>query len=287
MDDNRTGIARGDGTDAMARCHRQRDGRDGVRGARFSGGTAGARRQAGIRSGQHHVGGEFGRTLPVGLDLPCTEDPELFFAESPEDVETAKAMCRGCEARLACLTGALRAQGALGCLGWRAADPRRDRAAQAPSRASSQDRSRPRRTGPRSQRRSRGEHEPRDRVPHTMHTTEMSAMSTEMVVRERTRSRRKKPNNCDMHAGCGRCAGPAGSSSGPSAGWSPHGAGPRSSAAPWKPPATERGPGPSLAPGPVRARPSRWWPVRPGLATIVVQPPSRGGDEGYFEAMNR
>src|ERR1700748_232485 len=45
--------------------------------------------------------------LPVGLDLPCPEDPELFFAESPEDVETAKAMCRGCEARLACLTGAL------------------------------------------------------------------------------------------------------------------------------------------------------------------------------------
>ena len=45
--------------------------------------------------------------LPVGVDLPCTEYPELFFAESPEDVETAKAMCRGCEARLACLTGAL------------------------------------------------------------------------------------------------------------------------------------------------------------------------------------
>ena len=45
--------------------------------------------------------------LPVGLDLPCTQDPELFFAESPEDVETAKAMCRGCRARLACLTGAL------------------------------------------------------------------------------------------------------------------------------------------------------------------------------------
>ena len=45
--------------------------------------------------------------VPVGLDLPCTEDPELFFAESPEDVETAKAMCRECRARLACLTGAL------------------------------------------------------------------------------------------------------------------------------------------------------------------------------------
>ena len=41
------------------------------------------------------------------LDLPCTEDPELFFAESPQDVEQAKAMCRGCQARLACLAGAL------------------------------------------------------------------------------------------------------------------------------------------------------------------------------------
>ena len=45
--------------------------------------------------------------LPVGLDLPCTEDPELFFAESPSDVEEAKAMCLGCRARLACLAGAL------------------------------------------------------------------------------------------------------------------------------------------------------------------------------------
>ncbi len=41
------------------------------------------------------------------LVLPCTEDPELFFAESPQDVEQAKAMCRGCRARLACLAGAL------------------------------------------------------------------------------------------------------------------------------------------------------------------------------------
>ena len=45
--------------------------------------------------------------LPVGLDLPCTEDPELFFAESPQDVEQAKAMCLDCRARIACLTGAL------------------------------------------------------------------------------------------------------------------------------------------------------------------------------------
>jgi WhiB family redox-sensing transcriptional regulator len=38
--------------------------------------------------------------------LPCTEDPDLFFAESPADVETAKALCRGCAVRLACLSGA-------------------------------------------------------------------------------------------------------------------------------------------------------------------------------------
>ena len=45
--------------------------------------------------------------LPVGQDLPCLRDPELFFAESPQDVEQAKALCRGCRARIACLAGAL------------------------------------------------------------------------------------------------------------------------------------------------------------------------------------
>jgi WhiB family transcriptional regulator, redox-sensing transcriptional regulator len=42
-----------------------------------------------------------------GYVLPCTEDPDLFFAESPQDVECAKEMCRDCPARLACLAGAL------------------------------------------------------------------------------------------------------------------------------------------------------------------------------------
>jgi len=45
--------------------------------------------------------------VPGGLDLPCTEDPELFFAESPDDVEQAKALCQGCRARISCLEGAL------------------------------------------------------------------------------------------------------------------------------------------------------------------------------------
>ncbi len=44
---------------------------------------------------------------PAGLDLPCTDDPELFFAEAPADVEAAKALCQGCRIRGACLSGAL------------------------------------------------------------------------------------------------------------------------------------------------------------------------------------
>lgn len=40
--------------------------------------------------------------------LPCRrENPELFFAESPADVETAKALCLGCPVRAECLAGAL------------------------------------------------------------------------------------------------------------------------------------------------------------------------------------
>jgi len=45
--------------------------------------------------------------VPSGLDLPCGDDPELFFAESPQDVETAKSLCLDCPARIACLAGAL------------------------------------------------------------------------------------------------------------------------------------------------------------------------------------
>jgi WhiB family redox-sensing transcriptional regulator len=50
---------------------------------------------------------ESGGLQLTGLNLPCTEDPELFFAESPQDVESAKALCRSCAVRPACLSGAL------------------------------------------------------------------------------------------------------------------------------------------------------------------------------------
>jgi WhiB family transcriptional regulator, redox-sensing transcriptional regulator len=40
--------------------------------------------------------------------LPCrSNDPELFFAESPADVELAKSLCQPCPVRMECLAGAL------------------------------------------------------------------------------------------------------------------------------------------------------------------------------------
>ena len=41
-------------------------------------------------------------------ELPCrSNDPELFFAESPADVELAKALCRTCPVMAECLAGAI------------------------------------------------------------------------------------------------------------------------------------------------------------------------------------
>lgn len=40
--------------------------------------------------------------------LPCrVNDPELWFAESPSDVEFAKLLCQDCPVRALCLDGAL------------------------------------------------------------------------------------------------------------------------------------------------------------------------------------
>ncbi len=49
--------------------------------------------------------------------LPCrVNNPELWFAESPVDVEAAKALCQECPVRALCLDGALerRERGASG-----------------------------------------------------------------------------------------------------------------------------------------------------------------------------
>ena len=44
----------------------------------------------------------------AGLGLPCrVEDPELWFSESPAELELAKSYCLDCPVRAACLSGAL------------------------------------------------------------------------------------------------------------------------------------------------------------------------------------
>ncbi|MFF4404234.1 WhiB family transcriptional regulator [Streptomyces sp. NPDC002536] len=43
----------------------------------------------------------------LGGSVPCRSyDPEVFFAESPADVEYAKSLCQTCPLREACLAGA-------------------------------------------------------------------------------------------------------------------------------------------------------------------------------------
>ena len=43
----------------------------------------------------------------LGVPVPCRAyDPEVFFAESPADVEYAKSLCRSCPLVEACLAGA-------------------------------------------------------------------------------------------------------------------------------------------------------------------------------------
>jgi WhiB family transcriptional regulator, redox-sensing transcriptional regulator len=43
----------------------------------------------------------------ISASLPCQANPDLWFAESPTDLELAKAFCAACPARGPCLTGAL------------------------------------------------------------------------------------------------------------------------------------------------------------------------------------
>lgn len=41
------------------------------------------------------------------VDIPCRMEPDLFFAESPAEVEEAKAICGACPIREQCLADAL------------------------------------------------------------------------------------------------------------------------------------------------------------------------------------
>ena len=46
--------------------------------------------------------------VELGVDLPCRKfDPDLWFADSPAELELAKSMCGECPLRLECLAGAV------------------------------------------------------------------------------------------------------------------------------------------------------------------------------------
>lgn len=47
-------------------------------------------------------------TVETGVDLPCrTYEADLWFADSPADLEAAKTLCGDCPLRVECLAGAL------------------------------------------------------------------------------------------------------------------------------------------------------------------------------------
>ena len=197
-------------------------------------GTLAARQEPDVRQVFDQVGmvavAGSATALPSGLDLPCTEDPELFFAESPEDVETAKAMCRGCEARLACLTGALERREPWGVWGgellMRGAIVPRKRPRGRPRKEKTAARSPPTTRWPDStghaafKRPRGGQGAARPCAAHNAYT---QRSGQQCVLRCWRASEcapiSKKPNNCDLRAGCARSAGPAGSSPAPNAGW--------------------------------------------------------------------
>ncbi len=55
----------------------------------------------------HGTGARVRRRGAAVLELPCRREPDLFFAENPEDLRRAKALCQDCPVRTACLAGAL------------------------------------------------------------------------------------------------------------------------------------------------------------------------------------
>ena len=47
-------------------------------------------------------------SVEMGVDLPCRRfDPDLWFADSPAELELAKSMCGDCPVRVECLAGAV------------------------------------------------------------------------------------------------------------------------------------------------------------------------------------
>lgn len=78
--------------------------------------AAGVRRAGPARSPIDVSPDPIGRHAPSGL--PCqVHDPDLWFAEAPDVLEHAKALCAGCPAQQMCLAGALDRQEPCGVWG--------------------------------------------------------------------------------------------------------------------------------------------------------------------------
>jgi len=57
-----------------------------------------------------HETSQVGNVLTIGLDLelPCRQyDPDLWFADTPAELEVAKTLCGDCPLKVECLAGAI------------------------------------------------------------------------------------------------------------------------------------------------------------------------------------
>lgn len=60
-----------------------------------------------LASGAEAVGALLGSAPAPGHVLPCRQDPDRWFAESPAELERAKSLCAECPVKAQCLAGAL------------------------------------------------------------------------------------------------------------------------------------------------------------------------------------
>jgi WhiB family transcriptional regulator, redox-sensing transcriptional regulator len=78
-----------------------------VRSAPLDGGAISTEQLGGTSTAE--LGSLLDAAPRAGLDLPCRSgDADLWFAETPDELERAKSLCARCPIRAECLAGALR-----------------------------------------------------------------------------------------------------------------------------------------------------------------------------------
>ncbi|MEU5851428.1 WhiB family transcriptional regulator [Saccharopolyspora shandongensis] len=61
----------------------------------------------GLLADEDTVAGLFGSPATLESRLPCRQDPDLWFAENPRELDQAKSLCAACPIKAECLAGAL------------------------------------------------------------------------------------------------------------------------------------------------------------------------------------